>query len=369
MLNDPRNPPEPTPDQVTTGTPSPVVTVSTPLATEATLLQVKSYAKNLNVPLSSINTRGGDSSGGLTNTELRATPVPISGTVTATTGGLTDTQLRATALPVSASTLPLPSGAATSALQGTGNTSLATIATNTTDAATQTTLALIKAKTDNIDVALSTRAVTGLTDTQLRATALPVSAASLPLPAGAATSALQGTLNTTASGLLTDTQLRATPVPVSGTITATTGGLTDTQLRATAVPVSNSSLPLPTGASTSALQSTLNTTASGLLTDTQLRASAVSVAPAKSATATLSNVSASASSVTVLASNAARLGATVYNDSASSCYLKLGSSASSTSFTELLAPNAYYEVPFQYTGILTGIWVSAVGSARVTELT
>jgi hypothetical protein len=40
---------------------------------------------------------------------------------------------------------------------------------------------------------------------------------------------------------LTDTQLRATPVPISGTVTANTGlsqPLTDTQLRASAVPVS-----------------------------------------------------------------------------------------------------------------------------------
>jgi hypothetical protein len=41
----------------------------------------------------------GGGGGGLTNAELRATPVPVSGTVT--TGGLTDTQLRATAVPVS----------------------------------------------------------------------------------------------------------------------------------------------------------------------------------------------------------------------------------------------------------------------------
>src|SRR5438874_497635 len=39
--------------------------------------------------------------GGLTDTQLRATPVPVSGTVTANTGGLTDTQLRASAVPVS----------------------------------------------------------------------------------------------------------------------------------------------------------------------------------------------------------------------------------------------------------------------------
>ncbi len=38
------------------------------------------------------------------------------------------------------------------------------------------------------------------------------------------------------TGPLTDTQLRASAVPVSGTVT--TGGLTDTQLRATPVPVS-----------------------------------------------------------------------------------------------------------------------------------
>lgn len=73
------------------------------------------------------------------------------------------------------------------------------------------------------------------------------------------------------TGGLTDTQLRATAVPVSisGTVTVT-GGLTDTQLRATAVPVSGtfwqatqpisaSSLPLPTGAATETTLAALNT--------------------------------------------------------------------------------------------------------------
>ena len=73
--------------------------------------------------------------------------------------------------PVSATALPLPTGASTEA-----------------------TLAAIKAKTDNLDVALSTRtkpsdvqAVSGpLTDTQLRATPVPVS--TTPLNASTATS-------------------------------------------------------------------------------------------------------------------------------------------------------------------------------------
>ncbi len=57
--------------------------------------------------------------GALTDTQLRATPVPVSGTVTAS-GPLTDTQLRASAVPVSAATLPLPSLAATSTKQSDG---------------------------------------------------------------------------------------------------------------------------------------------------------------------------------------------------------------------------------------------------------
>lgn len=123
------------------------------------------------------------------------------------------------------------------------------------DFATQTTLALIKAKTDNLDVLLSTRTkpadaqhvivdsgvTTGLTDTQLRASAVPVSNSSLPLPTGAATSAAQ---------LPNNHNVVVTSAPT----TAVTGPLTDTQLRATAVPISSASLPLPSGASTAANQ-------------------------------------------------------------------------------------------------------------------
>jgi hypothetical protein len=91
----------------------------------------------------------------------------------------------------------------------------------------------------------------------------------------------------------------------------------------------------------------------------------------KSATATLSNVSGSASSVTLLASNTSRLGATIHNDSTADLYLKFGSTASSTSYTVKLTAQALYEVPgpYIYNGIITGIWSSATGSARITELT
>lgn len=86
-------------------------------------------------------------------------------------------------------------------------------------------------------------------------------------------------------------------------------------------------------------------------------------------TATCTNVSASASSVQLLAANSSRLGVTVYNDSMAVLYLKLGTTASATSFTVRLARYDYYEVPGRYTGCIDGIWTVATGAARVTELT
>jgi len=80
----------------------------------------------------------------------------------------------------------------------------------------------------------------GLTNTELRATPLPVS----------------GSFSVT--GGLTNTELRATPIPISGTLTVNTG-LTDTQIRATPLPVSGT-LTVNTG-----------------LTDTQLRANPINV--------------------------------------------------------------------------------------------
>ena len=124
--------------------------------------------------------------GGLTDTQLRAAPVSVSGnvgisgpvsvsgTVTAT-GPVTDAQLRASPVPVSIS----------------GGTGL----TNSELRATPVPVS-------------GTLAVTGaLTDAQLRAAPLQV------------------------TGPATDAQLRASPLPVSGTVAAT-GPLTDAQLRA-----------------------------------------------------------------------------------------------------------------------------------------
>jgi hypothetical protein len=86
-------------------------------------------------------------------------------------------------------------------------------------------------------------------------------------------------------------------------------------------------------------------------------------------TTTLTNVASSATTVNLAASNANRRGLTIYNDSTQILYVKLGITASTTSFTIKLGPDMYYEVPFNYTGIIDGIWASANGFARLTEVT
>lgn len=92
-------------------------------------------------------------------------------------------------------------------------------------------------------------------------------------------------------------------------------------------------------------------------------------------TGTASSVADAASSTTILAANANRKGATVFNDSTSSLYLLLGAgTASTTNLTVLMAPGDYYELPVVqggvYTGIISGIWsANSTGAARVTEFT
>lgn len=89
----------------------------------------------------------------------------------------------------------------------------------------------------------------------------------------------------------------------------------------------------------------------------------------KSSTGTKSAVASGITSVTILASNANRKGATVTNTDANALYLDLsGGTASSTSFSVAVATNGYYEIPFGFTGLITGIWAAdGAGSALVTE--
>lgn len=116
----------------------------------------------------------------------------------------------------------------------------------------------------------------------------------------------------------------------------------------------------------------------GMTTDRKLKVSgSFSSTPITAGTSSLSNVVEGTSSATVLAANANRLAFIIINDSDSALNLKFGSAASATSYSRrLLARDKLttQDVGVNYTGIITGIWDTAPGtaghdSARVTELT
>jgi cytoskeletal protein CcmA (bactofilin family) len=99
-------------------------------------------------------------------------------------------------LPISVGSLPLPTNAATSTLQTSGNNLL-----NSIDA--KLTNPLPVSGSISIVNFPASQAVTGsfLTDTQLRATPVPISVGALPLPSTASTSTLQTTGNTSLSSI------------------------------------------------------------------------------------------------------------------------------------------------------------------------
>jgi hypothetical protein len=238
--------------------------------------------------------------GPLTDAQLRAVAVPVSGTVA--TGGLTDTELRAVAVPVSgtitanagtgtfavsAASLPLPADAATQTTlatrlaEATFTGRINTLGAKTSANSTPVVLASDQASIPVAATCTGTVAISGsvavsgpLTDVQIRATALPVSgtvtanagtgtmaisAASLPLPALAATSTKQPAIGTagtasadviTIQGIASMTALKvdgsAVTQPVSGTVT-TNQGTANTAANRWPVYISDGTNTMPTG--------------------------------------------------------------------------------------------------------------------------
>ncbi len=163
------------------------------------------------------------------------------------------------------------------------------------------------------------------------------------------------TVNSTVG--LTDTELRATPLPISGTITATPTGTQDVNLVSTiAVPV--------TGTFFQATQPV-----SGPLTDAQLRATPVPVAttPVMASTATITRVATSGSSVLLLAANANRKGFIVMTETGTANYVALAATASLTAYTYFLGSASVLEKS-GYTGPVALIRSSGSGNVQITEL-
>jgi len=150
------------------------------------------------------------------------------------------------------------------------------------------------------------------------------------------------------------------PVTVDGTVAATQSGTWNINNVA-------GTISLPTGAATEASLATV----AGAVSSSNLRIveSGLSL-PISSSAAETYSVDDQATNATLLDANANRKGWAVYNDSTQKCYLKFGATASSTSFTVELIPDAYYEQMGHgvYTGRVDAIWAAnGSGAARVTE--
>lgn len=85
-------------------------------------------------------------------------------------------------------------------------------------------------------------------------------------------------------------------------------------------------------------------------------------------TSTVTSVNDTAISTTLLALNASRKEVIITNDSSSTLYMKLGTTASATDYTVKLGTDDVFTTT--YTGRIDGLWSSdSTGAARITELT
>jgi hypothetical protein len=133
-------------------------------------------------------------------------------------------------------------------------------------------------------------------------------------------------------------------ITVDGTVAATQSGTWN-------VADITGTISLPTGAATESTLSTLdgkvtacNTGSVTLASQANPFTSAIPVEPETVSTSSVTSTSASASSVTVLASNASRKLAIFVNDADKIAYVKLGGTASTTSYSYKLQPNSTLEL-------------------------
>ncbi len=200
------------------------------------------------------------------------------------------------------------------------------------------------------------------------------------LPTGAATSANQASQQTSLNNL--DSKIPSNLTVSSTRLLVDNSGVTQ--------PISAVSLPLPTGASTAANQTTSNTTLSSIETkltdksqftkltdgtDTALINSAgellVVSNPAAVSTSSLTSVTVTTSSTSLLSSNSNRKRFYIFNDSGAIIFVAFSATASTTSFTFTLANKAFYDSDggVIYTGAISAIRGAGSGSVRITELT
>jgi hypothetical protein len=92
--------------------------------------------------------------------------------------------------------------------------------------------------------------------------------------------------------------------------------------------------------------------------------------PRSTAQPSHSSVASAATSQTILAANPRRHGATIVNTDTNALYLRMGTTdaTTTTGYHVRLVQYAYYELPYGYSGAITGIWdADGAGAANVCE--
>ena len=166
-----------------------------------------------------------------------------------------------------------------------------------------------------------------------------------------------GNVNITASIPLSVTSTVAAPIWVTGS----TGG--SSQINIT------QSIPLT--AAINNFPATMTASFSGIMSVSSTIANPVYVVAVASAGA-LTKVAATGTvgGVLLLATNTSRRGATVFNSGTTNLYVGLGFATNTASFAAVLIPQAYYEVPFGFVGLISGAWDGTpAGSATIVEIT
>jgi len=255
-------------------------------------------------------------------------------------------------LPVSGTFSVDTSGLATEAKQTTGNTSLASIDSKITACNTGavTVSTSLPAGINNIgDVDVLT-----LPNVTLASQGNPFTSA-IPISDNAGSITVDGTVAAAQSGTWNITN-------VSGTISLPSGAATESTLSALNGKVTSCN----TGAVT---VSTALPAGTNNIGDVDI-ASLPAVVAATYSTSTVTSVTSAATSTSILATNANRRMAILVNDSDKNAYVKLGATASTTSFSYKLTPGQTLELPIPlYTGAIDAIWESSpTGSMRVTEI-
>ena len=201
--------------------------------------------------------------------------------------------------------------------------------------------------------------ITGVVGQNTMANSLPVVIASnqtaVPVSDNGGSITVDGTVAATQSGTWNINN-------ITGTVTLPTGAATETTLSS----LNGKVTACNTGAVTISSALPAGTNNIGDVDVLTLPDVAIKTYSSSSVTTVVS----AAVSTSILASNANRRMAIMVNDTDKNAYVKLGATASTTSFSYKLTPGQTLELPIPvYTGAIDAIWdTSPTGSMRVTEI-